>query len=52
MDPEASKGVVELKCANCQLENDDIAMLAAVFEMGGFANLRVLDVSSGRVCVV
>lgn len=46
MDPEASKDVVELQCANCQLENDDIAVLATVFEMGGFANLRVLDLSS------
>ena len=47
MDPEANKDVVELQCANCQLENDDIAVLATVFEMGGFANLRVLDLSSG-----
>ena len=47
MDPDASKDVVELQCANCQLENDDIAVLATVFEMGGFANLRVLDLSSG-----
>ena len=46
VDPEASSNVVELQCANCQLENDDIAVLATVFEMCGFSNLRVLDLSS------
>lgn len=31
---------------DCNLDNDDAAVIATVFEMGGFPDLRCLDLSS------
>ena len=43
--PEESNEVVELCFTNCSLENDDIAVVSTVFEMGGFANVRQTEIN-------
>lgn len=47
--PEESNEVVEFCFKNCGLKNDDIAVLATVFEMGGFANIRRIDISQNSI---
>ena len=49
--PDESNEVVELSFANCNLEVDDISVLATVFEVGGFANLRRLDLNNNHIAL-
>ena len=49
--PDESNEVVELAFPNCNLETDDISVLATVFEVGGFANLRRLDLNNNHIAL-
>ena len=47
--PEESNEVIELCFTNCSLENDDIAVVATVFELGGFVNVRRMNISKNNI---
>ena len=37
---------------DCELDNDDVGVLVTAFEMGGFPNLRSLDLSSKKIYIM